>query len=192
MKMGYSGRKWVKTRICLLCVLFLFVWAGCEANPPEAAELAAAEELSNPMLIPVPPEEPEVESMPEPEKEPEPEPLPEPTREPAVSPEAEPEPEPTPKPAPESEPSREPDPEPEEEPEPEPVPDPEPAAPQDAGESNASPDSADYVLNTNSKKFHYPHCSSVGDMKESNKAFFQGTRDEAIARGYDPCGRCKP
>ena len=50
----------------------------------------------------------------------------------------------------------------------------------------------DYVLNTNSKKFHYPDCSSVGQMKEANRADFHGTREEVIAKGYDPCGRCKP
>ena len=50
----------------------------------------------------------------------------------------------------------------------------------------------DYVLNTNSKKFHYPDCSSVGQMKSSNRADFYGTREEVIAQGYEPCGRCKP
>lgn len=49
-----------------------------------------------------------------------------------------------------------------------------------------------YVLNKNSRKFHYPSCSSVGKMKESNKGEFFGTRDEIIARGYDPCGNCHP
>lgn len=38
----------------------------------------------------------------------------------------------------------------------------------------------------------YPTCSSVNDMKEKNKQEFFGTRDEAIALGYSPCGRCKP
>ena len=51
---------------------------------------------------------------------------------------------------------------------------------------------ADYILNTNTKKFHYPTCSSVKDMKEENKLEFHGTRDEVIAKGYSPCGRCKP
>lgn len=49
-----------------------------------------------------------------------------------------------------------------------------------------------YILNTNTKKFHYPDCSSVDQMKEKNKEPFYGTRDEAIAQGYSPCGRCKP
>lgn len=51
---------------------------------------------------------------------------------------------------------------------------------------------ADYILNTNTKKFHYPTCSSVNDMKEKNKKEFFGTRDEAISNGYFPCGRCNP
>ena len=54
------------------------------------------------------------------------------------------------------------------------------------------PASYNYVLNTNTGKFHYPDCSSVKDMAEKNKEFFSGTREEAIARGYSPCGRCRP
>lgn len=49
-----------------------------------------------------------------------------------------------------------------------------------------------YVLNPNSKKFHYPECFSVEKMKEKNKIYFEGTRDEVIAMGYEPCGNCKP
>ncbi len=51
---------------------------------------------------------------------------------------------------------------------------------------------ADYVLNTNSKKFHYPDCDSVKDMKEYNKQEYSGSRDDLIADGYSPCGSCKP
>lgn len=50
----------------------------------------------------------------------------------------------------------------------------------------------DYVLNTNTKRFHIPSCSSVKDMKEKNKDFFSGEREELLERGYVPCGRCKP
>ena len=50
----------------------------------------------------------------------------------------------------------------------------------------------DYILNKNTKKFHYPYCSSVRDMKETNKQEYSGSRDELIERGYSPCGRCKP
>lgn len=50
----------------------------------------------------------------------------------------------------------------------------------------------DYILNTNTKKFHYTYCKSVSQMKESNKKAFHGSRDEAIGMGYSPCGNCKP
>lgn len=71
-----------------------------------------------------------------------------------------------------------------------PTPSAEPEKQEPATGSEAS--QADYILNTNTKKFHYPTCSSVNDMKEKNKQEFFGTRDETIALGYSPCGRCKP
>lgn len=49
-----------------------------------------------------------------------------------------------------------------------------------------------YIGNKNSKKFHEPSCGSVKKMKESNKYYFTGTRDQIIAEGYDPCGNCDP
>ena len=49
-----------------------------------------------------------------------------------------------------------------------------------------------YILNTNTKKFHYPSCKSVSDMKEKNRKSFSRTREEAISRGYVPCKRCNP
>ena len=50
----------------------------------------------------------------------------------------------------------------------------------------------DYILNTNTKRIHEPSCPSVDDMKEKNKQGFNGTVEEAEAKGYVPCGRCKP
>ena len=50
----------------------------------------------------------------------------------------------------------------------------------------------DYVVNTNTGKFHYPHCSSADDIKPINKWEFVGTRDELITDGYVPCKRCNP
>jgi DNA-entry nuclease len=49
-----------------------------------------------------------------------------------------------------------------------------------------------YVANKNTKKFHYPSCSSVEDMKEKNKLYFDGSREELIEQGYVPCKRCNP
>ena len=49
-----------------------------------------------------------------------------------------------------------------------------------------------YILNTNTKKFHLPGCSSVSQMKESNKQTYSGSRDDLISQGYVPCKRCHP
>ena len=51
---------------------------------------------------------------------------------------------------------------------------------------------ADYVLNTSSKKFHYPSCSSVETISEKNREDYSGTRSDLIEKGYSPCGRCEP
>jgi len=51
--------------------------------------------------------------------------------------------------------------------------------------------SGNYVLNTNSKKIHYPDCDSVSTIKEKNKVFTDDF-DAAISQGYTPCGACKP
>lgn len=50
----------------------------------------------------------------------------------------------------------------------------------------------DYILNVNTGKFHHPDCSSVEDMKETNKQAFTGDRKAVIDQGYVPCKRCKP
>lgn len=52
--------------------------------------------------------------------------------------------------------------------------------------------STNYVLNKNSKKFHFPNCPSVNDIKPSNRWDFSGTREEVVAKGYVPCKRCYP
>lgn len=70
-------------------------------------------------------------------------------------------------------------------PTPEPIPEPTPEAQQ-------SSTGTSYILNTSKMKFHYPSCGSVKQMSEKNKGYYTGTRDELIAKGYDPCGNCKP
>lgn len=59
-------------------------------------------------------------------------------------------------------------------------------------EDNYAVSSGNYILNTNTKKFHVPTCSSVNRMSEKNKQEFYGSRDEVIAMGYSPCQRCNP
>lgn len=49
-----------------------------------------------------------------------------------------------------------------------------------------------YVLNTNSKKFHHPNCGSVGQISEKNRQDVEANREELIAREYSPCGNCDP
>ena len=49
-----------------------------------------------------------------------------------------------------------------------------------------------YVLNRNTKKFHYSDCVSVRAMSEKNKLPSNEDRETIIARGYSPCGRCNP
>ncbi len=63
---------------------------------------------------------------------------------------------------------------------------------QEENESAGSSESVVYVLNTNSKKFHYSTCSSVEKMNDANKEYSTQSREEIIAEGYTPCGNCKP
>lgn len=58
--------------------------------------------------------------------------------------------------------------------------------------SGSQSEEMEYVLNTGTKRFHKPNCSSVKDMKEENREDYFGTREELLAEGYEPCGRCKP
>lgn len=54
------------------------------------------------------------------------------------------------------------------------------------------PDGTAYILNTNTMKFHDPSCSSVESISEEHKVEWIGNRDDLIAAGYEPCGRCDP
>ena len=67
-------------------------------------------------------------------------------------------------------------------------------AAEEAAKQTAVPERSgpNYIANKNSMKFHYPSCPSVKRMKEENKWYFYGTRDELIRQGYDPCHNCKP
>ena len=50
----------------------------------------------------------------------------------------------------------------------------------------------EYILNTNSKKFHLPDCSGVASMNPNNREDYTGDRQTLIDQGYEPCGICKP
>lgn len=49
-----------------------------------------------------------------------------------------------------------------------------------------------YILNTNTKKFHLPDCSSVSQIREENRRESAVSRDELIKEGYAPCKQCNP
>lgn len=49
-----------------------------------------------------------------------------------------------------------------------------------------------YMLNTNTMKFHRPGCHSIQKMAEDNILPSNQSREEIIAKGYEPCQICKP
>ena len=50
----------------------------------------------------------------------------------------------------------------------------------------------EYVVNTDSGKFHESTCSSAKNLSEEDKMIYTGNRNDLIDQGYSPCGRCKP
>lgn len=48
-----------------------------------------------------------------------------------------------------------------------------------------------YIGNRNSKVFHRATCTSVSQMKDTNKVIWN-SRDEAVSQGYSPCRNCQP
>lgn len=53
-------------------------------------------------------------------------------------------------------------------------------------------DEGTFVLNENTRKFHFPFCSSVNEMKAKNRRYTKKTREEVIEAGYESCKRCNP
>lgn len=58
--------------------------------------------------------------------------------------------------------------------------------------SAVNTDETTYVLNKNTKKFHYADCASAKSIKDKNRTTYTGSRDEVIANGYQPCKKCNP
>lgn len=54
------------------------------------------------------------------------------------------------------------------------------------------PQTAAYILNTNIKKFHKPYCRSAKQIKPGNRQETGDAREDLLARGYSPCGNCRP
>ena len=49
---------------------------------------------------------------------------------------------------------------------------------------------AQYVLNTNSKKIHKTSCYHINKMSEANKKSYSGSLDDLYSQGYTTCGTC--
>lgn len=58
--------------------------------------------------------------------------------------------------------------------------------------SSTTSTSTSYVINRSTKKFHYAWCSSVSQMKESNKMYSTASRSDLVSQGYSACKRCCP
>ena len=54
------------------------------------------------------------------------------------------------------------------------------------------PAARDYVVNTNSNRFHLPDCESVDQIADHNRQDVHTTREDLISQGYEPCGSCRP
>jgi hypothetical protein len=61
--------------------------------------------------------------------------------------------------------------------------------------SSADPseeEALDYVLNSNTGRFHRPSCGDAAAVSEGNRIDVHLTRDEVLAMGYAPCRHCNP
>ena len=178
-RMGNANRKKVnKLFIGLLGIILIGMIAACSGETESNVEdrsmpmLEEVSEIDEETVVQKSEEVPEkVTAMVEAEAEPTAEPTPEPTSTPTPASTSTPVPTPEPTSTPKTTP----------EPTAEPV-----------VERALVPAGTDYILNTNTKKFHYTGCSSVKQMKDKNKKYYTGTREECIGMGYDPCGRCEP
>ena len=50
----------------------------------------------------------------------------------------------------------------------------------------------EYVLNTNSKRFHKVDCGDISNIRPENREVVNESRGILIADGYKPCGKCDP
>lgn len=61
---------------------------------------------------------------------------------------------------------------------------------EDTNTLNTEDQKTTYVLNTNSKKVHYPSCRSVDKIKLENMATTDKSIEELLNEGYTKCGNC--
>ncbi len=56
----------------------------------------------------------------------------------------------------------------------------------------ATEEELEYIVNTNTLKFHLPDCEKAAQIQASNRKEVTAKRSELIDQGYEPCGVCKP
>lgn len=49
----------------------------------------------------------------------------------------------------------------------------------------------EFIGNLRSKKYHYDSCKWAKQIKPENRVYFS-MPEEAVAKGYTPCGICRP
>lgn len=59
-------------------------------------------------------------------------------------------------------------------------------------EAFSNGEQGEYVLNTNSNKFHLPSCSGAIEMSDKNRQDYTGSRELLIIQGFEPCSQCNP
>ena len=65
-------------------------------------------------------------------------------------------------------------------------------APNDYDVPTATDTLTDYILNTSTKKFHINDCGQTRNIKEDNKLYYVGDRDDLLKDGYSPANCCDP
>lgn len=64
--------------------------------------------------------------------------------------------------------------------------------PSDAYLEAAGDPGAAYVVNVQSGKFHLNGCDNIEDIRDRNKMYYDGERDDLLDMEYIPCGGCRP
>ena len=62
--------------------------------------------------------------------------------------------------------------------------------PADAVPARPEPEEGAWVLNTATKKFHRMFCLSAVQMDDGKRKIFEGSREELLDMGYEPCSWC--
>ena len=57
---------------------------------------------------------------------------------------------------------------------------------------SSAAENANYIVNTNTLKFHTPSCRYSDDILPENRLETNEASDSLKAKGYSPCGVCKP